>query len=108
MNILKSLVDSEYKELQKFKKIADAIDALDPEMKALTDEELSAKTIEFKEQLKNGTSLDNLIVPAFAVARETARIAFAPSFPLFSVPSKAIISSSIAIWSSASRPAKAS
>ena len=72
MNILKSLVDSEYKELQKFKKIADAIDALDPEMKALTDEELSAKTIEFKEQLKNGTSLDNLIVPAFAVAREAA------------------------------------
>ncbi len=72
MNILKSLVDSEYKELQKFKKIADAIEALEPEMQKLTDEELVAKTIEFKEEIKKGTTLDNLIVPAFAVAREAA------------------------------------
>lgn len=72
MNILKSLVDSEYKELQKFKKIADAIEALEPEMQKLTDEELAAKTIEFKEEIKKGTTLDNLIVPAFAVAREAA------------------------------------
>ena len=49
MNILKSLVDSEYKELQKFKKIADAIDAMEPEMQKLSDEELAGKTIEFKE-----------------------------------------------------------
>jgi len=72
MNILKSLVDSEYKELQKFKKIADAIEAMEPEIQALSDEELAAKTIEFKEEIKNGTTLNNLIVPAFAVAREAA------------------------------------
>ena len=72
MNILKSLVDSEYKELQKFKKIANAIEAMEPEMQALSDEELAAKTIEFKSELASGTTLDNLIVPAFAVAREAA------------------------------------
>ena len=72
MNIIKSLVDSEYKELQKFKKIADAIEAMEPEMQKLSDEELAAKTIEFKESLANGTTLDNLIIPAFAVAREAA------------------------------------
>ncbi len=72
MNIIKSLVDSEYKELQKFKKIADAIEAMEPEMQKLSDEELASKTIEFREDIKNGTTLDNLIVPAFAVAREAA------------------------------------
>ncbi len=72
MNIIKSLVDSEYKELQKFKKIADAIEAMEPEMQKLSDEELAAKTIEFKSEIANGTTLDNLIVPAFAVAREAA------------------------------------
>ncbi len=72
MNILKSIVDSEYKELQKFKKIADAIEAMEPEIQKLSDEELASKTIEFKEQIASGTTLDNLIVPAFAVAREAA------------------------------------
>ena len=72
MNIIKGIIDSEYKELQKFKKIADAIDSLEPEIEKLSDEELAAKTIEFKEELSNGTTLENLIVPAFAVAREAA------------------------------------
>lgn len=72
MNIIKSLIDSEYKELQKFKKIANAIEAMEPEMQKLSDEELAAKTIEFREEIKSGTTLDNLIVPAFAVAREAA------------------------------------
>ena len=72
MNILKSIVDSEYKELQKFKKIANAIEAMEPEMQKLSDEELASKTIEFREELEKGTTLDNLIIPAFAVAREAA------------------------------------
>ena len=72
MNILKSLVDSEYKELQKFRKIANAIDAMEPEMQKLSDEELANKTIEFRSELEKGTTLDNLIIPAFAVAREAA------------------------------------
>ena len=52
MNIIKSLIDSEYKELQKFKKIANAIEAMEPEMQKLSDEELAAKTIEFREEIK--------------------------------------------------------
>ena len=41
-------------------------------MQKLSDEELAAKTLEFKDELANGTTLDNLIIPAFAVAREAA------------------------------------
>ena len=72
MSFIKKLVDSEYKELQKFRKIADAIEEMEPEMQKLSDEELAAKTLEFKDELANGTTLDNLIIPAFAVAREAA------------------------------------
>ncbi len=51
----------------------DAINALEPEMEALTDEQLRAKTDEFREQLANGAKLDDLLVPAFAVVREASR-----------------------------------
>lgn len=70
MNILRKLFDHEYKELKRFSKIADAVIALDPEMSKLTDTELKAKTEEFKERLKNGETLDDILVEAFAVARE--------------------------------------
>ena len=50
-----------------------AINALEDEMKALSDEALAAKTAEFRQELANGRSLDDLLVPAFAVAREAAR-----------------------------------
>ncbi|WP_183396670.1 preprotein translocase subunit SecA [Hansschlegelia beijingensis] len=50
-----------------------AINALEPEMAALTDEQLRAKTSEFREQLANGKTLDDLLVPAFAVVREAAK-----------------------------------
>ncbi len=48
----------------------DAINALEDEMKKLSDEKLRAKTAEFKEKLDNGASLDDILIPAFAVARE--------------------------------------
>ncbi|WP_331372051.1 preprotein translocase subunit SecA [Sinorhizobium chiapasense] len=51
----------------------DAINALETEMKALSDEALAAKTTEFRQQLAEGKTLDDLLVPAFAVAREAAR-----------------------------------
>ena len=70
MNILKRLFDHEYKELKRFSKIADDVMALDEEMGKLTDTELKAKTEEFKERLKNGETLDDILVEAFAVARE--------------------------------------
>ena len=47
MSVFRSLIDSEYKELQKFKKIANSIEDLDEEMQKLSDEELKNKTVEF-------------------------------------------------------------
>jgi preprotein translocase subunit SecA len=51
----------------------EAIGALEPAMKKLTDAELKAKTAEFRQQLENGAALDDLLIPAFAVAREAGR-----------------------------------
>jgi preprotein translocase subunit SecA len=49
-----------------------AINEMEPQIKALSDEALRAKTEEFKRQIADGTPLDDLLVPAFAVAREAA------------------------------------
>ena len=70
MSLLQRLFDHEYKELKKFEHIADQIEAKDEEMQSLSDKELQAKTEEFKERLKNGETVDDLVVDAFAVARE--------------------------------------
>jgi len=51
----------------------DAINALEPELVALTDEQLRARTDEFKKQLEAGVLLDDLLVPAFATVREAAK-----------------------------------
>lgn len=72
MGLFRKLFDTEYKELKKFERIADEIIALDESMAKLSDDELKAKTEEFKKELENGKALDDLIVPAFAVAREAA------------------------------------
>lgn len=72
MNFFKKLFDHEYKELDKFSTLADKVIALDEEMSKLTDEELKNKTVEFKERLKNGETLDDILVEAFAVCREAA------------------------------------
>jgi preprotein translocase subunit SecA len=50
-----------------------AINALEPEMEALGNEELAARTVEFREKLANGATLDELLVPAFATVREASR-----------------------------------
>ena len=72
MNFIKRIFDHEYKELKKFERQADEIIALDEEMAKLTDTELKAKTEEFKERLRKGEPLDDLLVEAFAVAREAS------------------------------------
>jgi preprotein translocase subunit SecA len=72
MGFFRELIDSEYKELKRFERIAKKIDELSDEMAALSDEELKAKTAEFKKQLEDGATLDDLVVPAFAVVREAA------------------------------------
>jgi preprotein translocase subunit SecA len=51
----------------------DAISALEPELQALSDEELRARTDLFRRQVEEGTSLDELLVPAFATVREASR-----------------------------------
>ena len=70
MSILKSLFDHEYKELKKFSNLADKIESLDEEYTNLTDYELQAKTDEFKSRLSEGETLDDILVEAFATARE--------------------------------------
>ena len=54
-------------------KIADQIDALEPQMEKLTDEQLAAKTEEFKTRYKGGEKLDHILPEAFAVVREGAK-----------------------------------
>ena len=72
MKFLKRLIDTEYKELKRFRKIADEIEALDEEYTKMSDEELSGMTQKLKDRLANGETLDDIIVPAFATAREAA------------------------------------
>jgi preprotein translocase, SecA subunit len=72
MSFLRKLFDSKYKELCKFEKQALEIEALDEEMSNLSDEELKNKTVEFRKILEDGGTLEDILVPAFAVAREAA------------------------------------
>ena len=72
IKILKKLFDHEYKELKRFAKIADEIMSLDEEYSKLTDTELQDKTDEFKERLSKGETLDDILVEAYATAREAS------------------------------------
>jgi len=60
------------RELRALRPIVDRINQLEIQMKRLSDDELRAKTAEFKQRLENGESLDDLLPEAFAVVRETA------------------------------------
>ena len=73
MNILRSLFDFEYKELRRFMKIADQIEAKSDEYEKLTDKQLQHKTEEFKKELEKGKNLDDILVDAFATVREAAK-----------------------------------
>ncbi|MDR3131640.1 MAG: preprotein translocase subunit SecA [Rickettsiales bacterium] len=59
--------------IKSFRKIVQQINALEPKMQNLSDEELAGKTEEFKRELKDGKTLNDLLVPAFAVVREASR-----------------------------------
>ena len=69
---LKGLFDPGYKELKRTEKIADKVDSLALEYNKLTDEELKDKTNQFRERLKKGEKLDDLLVEAFATVREAS------------------------------------
>ena len=60
------------REVNRIKPIVDKIEALDGSMSKLTDEELKNKTVEFKERLANGETLDDILVEAFATVREAS------------------------------------
>ena len=72
MKLFKKLFNHEYKELERFKKIADEVIALDSEYSKLSDKKLKAKTKEFQDRLANGETLEDIKVEAFATAREAA------------------------------------
>lgn len=72
MAFLSSLFSEEKRELNKLEKTADKVLALEPQISALSDDDLKHKTEEFRNRLKNGETLDDIQVEAFAVAREAA------------------------------------
>ncbi|HEM5270527.1 TPA: preprotein translocase subunit SecA [Streptococcus suis] len=72
-NVLRSLIENDKGELRKLEKMAEKVFSYADEMEALTDEQLQAKTAEFKERYNNGESLDDLLYEAYAVVREGAR-----------------------------------
>ncbi len=73
MNIIEKIFGTHSEnELKRIYPIVDRIEALGPEMEALSDEELRGKTKEFKERLKEGETLDDILPEAYAVVREGA------------------------------------
>ena len=72
MGLFKKIFNHEYKELEKFRNIADEVMKLDSEYSKLSDKELKKKTEEFRDRLKNGETLEDIKVEAFATAREAA------------------------------------
>ena len=59
--------------VRKYQPRVDAINALEPELMKLSDEELRARTDAFKKELAEGKTLDDILVPAFATVREAAK-----------------------------------
>ncbi|MFZ2395948.1 MAG: preprotein translocase subunit SecA [Smithella sp.] len=73
-DILKKIVGTKNdRELKRLSLLLDEINNFEPAMMSLTDEELRAKTPYFREKLKNGFTLDDILTEAFAVAREASR-----------------------------------
>lgn len=72
-NVLRSLIENDKGEQRKLEKMADRVFSYADEMVALSDEQLQAKTTEFKERYSKGESLDDLLYEAYAVVREGAR-----------------------------------
>jgi preprotein translocase subunit SecA len=73
MSFLKGLFDGNEREVARVRKTAVAVNALEPAMSALSDEELRAKTAEFRGRLEEGESLDAMLPEVFAVVREAGK-----------------------------------
>lgn len=72
MGLFDKLFRSSEGRIKEYKKIADQIEALEPQFKAMTDAELKAKTLEYKQRCQNGESLDDLLPEVFAQVREAS------------------------------------
>ena len=72
-NLLKTIIENDRGEIKRLEKMADKVFSYEEQMAALTDDELKAKTVEFKQRYQDGESLDDLLYEAFAVVREGAK-----------------------------------
>ena len=72
-NLLKTIIENDRGEIKRLEKMADKVFSYEDQMAALTDDELKAKTVEFKQRYQDGESLDDLLYEAFAVVREGAK-----------------------------------
>ncbi|MDR1013308.1 MAG: preprotein translocase subunit SecA, partial [Lactobacillales bacterium] len=72
-NIIKKIIENDKRELRRLDKLATEVESYEEEMAALSDENLKAKTNEYKKRYQNGESLDDLLLEAFATVREAAR-----------------------------------
>src|SRR5688572_29323714 len=73
-NVLKKVVgDPVERALSRYRETVDKINALEPDMKKLSDDQLRAKTSEYKKRLADGADLDSLLVEAYATVREASR-----------------------------------
>jgi preprotein translocase subunit SecA len=73
MAFLKTLFDANEREISRLRRTVEQVNALEPEISALSDEALAAKTPELKGRLERGATLDELLPEAFAVVREAAK-----------------------------------
>ena len=83
-NILRTIIENDKGEVRKLTKIAKKVEGYANEMEALSDEELQAKTDEFKERYQNGETLDDLLPEAFAVVREVSILIVSKSWAVLS------------------------
>lgn len=72
-DFVKRLMDDNEKEVKKLRRVAEEINALEEDCRKLTDEDFPKKTGEFRERLKNGEELDDMLTEAFALVREASR-----------------------------------
>ena len=72
-NLLKTIIENDRGEIKRLEKMADKVFSYENQMAALSDDELKAKTVEFKQRYQDGESLDDLLDEAFAVVREGAK-----------------------------------
>ena len=72
-NILRTVIENDKGEIRKLERIAKKVESYADAMAALSDDELKAKTPEFKQRYKDGETLDQMLPEAFAVVREAAK-----------------------------------